>query len=67
MTPQEIACQQAFASGDKAYYNAAGCTRSAENAATIARAKSAVDTKTILLISGGVIAAGILAYFSLRK
>jgi hypothetical protein len=67
MTAQEIACHQAFTGGDLKYYNAAGCSQSAENSALIAKAKSSVDTKTILLIGGGVVATGLLAYFTLRK
>jgi hypothetical protein len=66
MTAQEIACQQAFASGDKAYFNAAGCTQSVENTALIEQAKKSLDTKTYLLIGGGVIATGILIYLSTR-
>lgn len=67
MTAQEIACQQAFTAGDLAYYTAAGCSQSKENDLLTSRAKSAVNTKTILIAGGGLLATGLLIYLTTKS
>lgn len=67
MTAQEIACQQAFTSGDLVYYNAAGCSMSTQNDQLISSAKSSVNTKTVLIAGAGMLAAGLLIFLTTRS
>lgn len=67
MTAQEIACQQAFTSGDLTYYNAAGCSLSKQNDQLIASAKSSVNTKTVLIAGAGLLATGLIIFLTTRS
>lgn len=66
MTAQEIACQQAFASGDVDYFNSSNCMQTDINDKLIADAKRSSNMKTMLLIGGAVIGTGLLIYLSLK-
>jgi hypothetical protein len=67
MNAQEIACQQAFAAGDVAYYNGAACSQSEATDSLIAQTRKALNTKTVLLVTGGVILTGLIIYLSVKK
>ncbi|HMG94366.1 MAG TPA: hypothetical protein VK589_30105 [Chryseolinea sp.] len=63
----ELQCHQAFAAGDMAFYNASGCAASTANDQLIAQKKSEIGMKTYVLIGVGVVATGLIIYFSTRK
>lgn len=65
LTPTQ--CAEVFASGDTAYFAASGCANSQANDSLITQKKDAINTKTALIIGGGILAAGLIIYFSLKK
>lgn len=62
-----LQCQQAFAAGDLAFFNANNCTDSAGNQALIDAKRKELNTKTYVLLGVGVIGVGAIIYFSTRK
>lgn len=65
LTPSQ--CAEVFAAGDLSYYQSAGCVNTQSNDALLASKKGELNTKTMLIIGGGLIGAGIIIYLSLKK
>lgn len=62
-----LECQQSFAAGDMAFFNASNCNDSAGNQAIIDAKRKELNNKTYVLLGAGVLAVGAIIYFSTRK
>lgn len=66
-TVTAIQCQQAFAAGDLAFFNANRCNDSAGNQQLIDAKRKEINTKTYVIVGAGILAVGAIIFFSTRK
>lgn len=62
-----LQCQQAFAAGDLAFYNASNCADAAGSQLIIDAKRKELNTKTYVIVGAGILAVGAVIYFSTRK